>query len=222
MKAHMKIITNNCSKVLSIVLSVWPAQLLLAALLILALPLAASAHALKETNARVTLRDGQVEVRLWVDTNRWKAHLQNNQAWLLGDIRQVMPLEVTTKETNDFFENVLNEETSLVLNNKAVSLKLLSISDAKNTARHHDYSEFVLSAKHSLPIVDQLNIRFPKSLGAVHASFVKPKYQMVAAGNNAQVSFSALEKKVHHVANHIKSSTNEAPTKEKLSSTHSH
>ncbi len=163
-------------------------------MLIFIMPLTASAHALKESSARVTLRDGQVEVRLWIDMNRWQTRLQDHQTWLLGDIKHIMPHGLSAKETQMFFASLLHKESSLILNNQAVSLKLLTISQAKNSADHHEYSELVLSAKHTLATVEQLNIRFPKSLGAVHASFVKPKYQMINAGSNAQVSFSTQKK----------------------------
>ena len=71
-------------------------------MLLVSLLMIANAHVLKETSARIILRDGQVEVRIFTDMKRWKTRLQSNQAWLLGDIKQVMPLGLTTKETKDF------------------------------------------------------------------------------------------------------------------------
>ena len=158
-------------------------------MLLVSLPMIANAHVLKETSARITLRDGQVEVRIFTDMKRWKTRLQSNQAWLLGDIKQVMPLGLTTKETKDFVARLLNEEVSMTLNNQSVLLTLQTVSVPQNTTDHHEYTELVLTAKHAFSLVEQVNIRFPKSLGAVHASFVKPKYQLVTAGSTALVSF---------------------------------
>jgi len=163
---------------------------IIALIVLVTLPLTVSAHVLKETNARITLRDGQVEVRLWVDMNRWQKNLQDNQAWLLGDLNQVMPATLTAKETNTYIKKVLSKETMLTLNNQKILLTVVSILPEKKTAKHHEYSELVLSSKHSIAQVKTLNIGFPKSLGAVHASIVKPKYKMVAAGANARVLFS--------------------------------
>jgi hypothetical protein len=162
---------------------------LMVVLILATLPMTANGHVLKETSARITLRDGQVEVRILTDMKRWQTRLQNNQAWLIGDIQQIMPLGLTTKETNEFVAKLLNEETSLTMNNQSVPLTLETISDPQNGTEHHEYTELVLTAKHAFSLVEQINIRFPKSLGAVHASFVKPKYQLVIAGNSAQVSF---------------------------------
>lgn len=167
--------------------------MLMASMLLAILPITANAHALQENSARIILRDGQVEVRILVDISRWRTRLQNSQAWLFGDIKRVMPANLTASETSEFLDHLLNEEIKLMLNNKKVALTLLTTSSmpsiANKTIKHHEYTELVLSAKHTHSLVKQLNIRFPKSLGAVHTSFSKPQYQLVAAGNNVQVSF---------------------------------
>ncbi|MCW8833940.1 MAG: hypothetical protein OQK09_03850 [Colwellia sp.] len=222
----MKKTKMNINKGLLSIVSRWKALLSPVLVLLLALPMSVSAHVLKETSARVTLRDGQVEVRLWVDMQRWKTRLQDNQAWLLGDIQQVMPSGLTPKETNLFIKNLLNKEVSLTLNNQAVSLKLLTTPNTKTVTNHHDYTELVFSSNHPFSLVEQLNIHFPKSLGAVHASFVKPKYQMLAAGSNTTISFAAQRGQTTPVASHH--SNNPKLTKFTLSnsaeqlSTHAH
>ena len=148
MKNNLMTIKKTATKVLS---------LLIAPLLFAVLPSIVNAHALKENSARVTLRDGQIEVRVWVDMDRWQARLQDNQAWLLGDIQQVMPAGLTPKETKVFFEKVINEGTSLTLNNQRLPLKLLTISPEKasqrtNSAEHHTYSEILLSLGQQISI----------------------------------------------------------------------
>lgn len=171
-------------------------------LLLSSLSLIAHAHSLKETSARITLRDGQVEVRLYLDMNRWQSRLQDNQAWLVGDISTVMPVGLTPKQAKSFIENVLLKESSLMINNQAIPLTLQVISATKNINNHHDYTEVVLTAKHTFSVVEHLNIGFPKSLGAVHASFVKPQYKLVSAGKSAQISFSPQNIKAPKVTKH--------------------
>jgi len=161
----------------------------MALILLATLPLMAGAHALKETTARITLRDGQVEVRLWVDINQWKARLQDNQLWLLGDIRQVMPTGLNPAQIHSFIEKVAINEIALSLNNQSKPLKFLLVSDSQNNSQHANYTELVFSSKHTLALVEQIDIRFPKSLGTVHASFVKPKYQSLAPGKKVRVKF---------------------------------
>jgi len=158
-------------------------------MLLTILPITANGHSLKETSARITLRDGQVEVRVLTDFKRWKTRLQSNKAWLLGDVKQIMPLGLTVKETNKFVAKLLSEETLLMINNQSVPLTLNIISVPQKSTEHHEYTELILTAEHTFLSVEQINIRFSKSLGAVHASFVKPKYQLVTAGSSANVSF---------------------------------
>ncbi|MBQ4862769.1 hypothetical protein J8L98_13820 [Pseudoalteromonas sp. MMG013] len=148
-----------------------------------------TAHELHETNARVTLRDGHLEIRIWVDVARWTAKLQNSEAWLLGDIERIMPLKLNKKQQDTFLGEIITSQTSLILNNQAVTLKPVSISYPKTAPSHPKFKEFIVSAEHSLSSIHLLNIRFPKSLGVVHTNFIKPKYQMVPAGQNTQISF---------------------------------
>jgi len=166
----------------------------MAFILFVILPVVASAHELKDTSARITLRDGQVEVRIWVDMSRWKIRFRDNQAWLLGDISQPMPAALTAEQTKAFVIKVLNEDTVLTLNKQTVALTLLAISEPKSSVKHKEHTEFVFISKHQHSRVEQIDIRFPKSLGSIHASFVKPKYKMLAAGSTAQVFFPAPEK----------------------------
>ncbi|KGJ93978.1 hypothetical protein [Colwellia psychrerythraea] len=185
-----KTITNAKTKVKSEAnMSLALMLVIMVVMILTTLPITANAHVLKETSARITLRDGQVEVRIFTDFKGWQTRLQNNQAWLLGDIKQIMPLGLTTKGTKDFVARLLNEETSLMINNQLFPLTLQTISVPPNSTDHHGYTELVLTAKHAFSLVEQVTILFPKSLGAVHASFVKPKYQLVTAGSTAQVSF---------------------------------
>jgi len=158
-----------------------------------------TAHALKETSAHITLRDGQVEIRLSTDINRWQTLLQENKAWLMGDIDQVMPADLNPKQNQTFLKKLLQKKTNISINNKKVVLDVVSIP-ALAEQQHGHYAEIVLSGKHTNTTVDQLNIQFPKSLGAVHASIVQPKYKMMTPGSRAQVSFAPLVAK--NIASH--------------------
>jgi len=64
--------------------------------------LPAKAHTLEETSAQVILRDGQVEVRVLTDLPHLILALQNNQAWLMGDINEVMPTDLSADQQVDF------------------------------------------------------------------------------------------------------------------------
>ena len=191
-------------------------------ILLIFFPILAAAHGTNETSARITLRDGQVEVRIWLDMSRWHKRLQDNQAWLLGDIRQVMPAELTPTQTRAFVKNVLTDETSLTVNNQSVALILLTISEPKGNAKNRGYTEVVLSSKHQRSLVENVEIVFPISLGTVHASFVKPKYQMVAAGTKAQVSFPALVRKTPGVEVNKQDDTDLDSNNAKLAPMHTH
>lgn len=153
-------------------------------------PMLTSAHELKETSARITLRDGQVEVRITTDIKRWQTRLQDNRAWLLGDIEQVMPQGLSQQKHSAFLQKVMQNKTAISINNKPITFDSVSIT--KPTEKNHGhFGEIVLTAKHSNSSVDNFNIQFPKSLGAVHASFVKPQYKMIPPGNSTQVSFAS-------------------------------
>ncbi len=163
--------------------------------------LQASAHALKETSARIILREGQVEVRITTDISRWQMSLQDSKAWLLGDIDQVMPQNLNPKQKADFFKKVLKSKTTISINNQVIALNVLSFSKQRHPKHseqsHGNYPdtegnvEIILAGQHTNTVVDQLNIQFPKSLGTVHAGFVKPQYKMIKPGNSTQVSFAA-------------------------------
>lgn len=164
--------------------------ILLASLSTATLSTVVSAHELQETRARITLRDGQVEIKLSTDINRWQTLLQDNKAWLMGDIEQVMPAGLNTKQNKAFLKNELKQNTNISINNKKLAFDVVSVSTIENQPQGH-YAEIVLSGRHTNKVIDQLNIKFPKSLGAVHASFVQPQYKMMAPGSRAEVSFAA-------------------------------
>jgi hypothetical protein len=173
---------------------------LMAAALLVTFPMAASAHELKETSARITLRDGQVEVRISTNLDNWKVRLQNNQAWLMGDIDQVLPKGLSQQKYSALLKQVLQNKTIIRINNQSITFDGISITTKTgkgNKKSHQHNGEIVLTAKHSNPRVDNLNIQFPKSMGPVHASFVKPQYKMIKAGDSAQVSFAPSKQQQH-------------------------
>jgi hypothetical protein len=145
----------------------------------------ASAHELKETTAQVILRDGQVEVKVITATDHLVEALQNDQAWLLGDIDTIMPADLSLEQQGEFIENALKQKTSLKVNKQVIRFEWVTFSNDPKT----ETSEIVFQAKHSFPDVTDLSISFHKGLGAVHVNVVKPQYKLLGAGESAHIVF---------------------------------
>lgn len=145
-----------------------------------------SAHVLKNTTAQVILRDGQVEVKVLTNAEHLISALQSEQAWLMGDIDKLMPTNLSTEQQEEFVKNALKQKTSLRVNQQVIVFERVAFTTSNNEA--HDL-EIVFQAKHTFTTVDELAISFPKSLGAVHASFVKPQYKLLGAGDTAKIKF---------------------------------
>ncbi|WP_198515443.1 hypothetical protein [Marinomonas sp. ef1] len=149
----------------------------------MALP--AKAHTLDETSAQVILRDGQVEVRIFTDMANLISALQSNQAWLMGDINDVMPTDLSDKQQEDFVKDALKQTLSLSVNQQKLEFERVVI-----THTHHEHgAEIILQARHSFAKVTDISASFPKSLGSVHASFVKPQYKLLNVGETADIVF---------------------------------
>ena len=145
-----------------------------------------SAHVLKNTTAQVILRDGQVEVKVLTNAEHLISALQSEQAWLMGDIDKLMPTNLSAEQQEEFVKNALKQKTSLRVNQQVIVFERVVFTTSNNEA--HDL-EIVFQAKHSFATVDEFAISFPKSLGAVHASFVKPQYKLLGAGDTAKIKF---------------------------------
>ena len=149
-----------------------------------------NAHELTENTARVTLRDGQVEIYLQLDRTHWIAQLQNNQAWLMGDISQLMPTKLTAPQQSQFMEKLLTTHTVLYINEEKLIFDHATFLPQNKNAKHH-FTLVKLTGHHKQKNVSQLSLHFPPSLGAVYTSVVKPQYQMIPAGNTRLLSFPA-------------------------------
>jgi hypothetical protein len=143
------------------------------------------AHVLNETSAQVILRDGQVEVKIITDMNYLVSRLQNNQAWLMGDIEKVMPENLSDNEQQSVIKKTLKQGTHLMLNKQIINFERVSLT---NDSDQHSV-EIILQAKHQFKEVAEISVSFDRSLGVVHASFVKPHYRLVGLGERAEVSF---------------------------------
>lgn len=141
------------------------------------------AHTLNETSAQVILRDGQVELKIITDIPHLVSTLQSDQAWLLGDTDQVMPTNLNASQQSAFIENVLQQQVHLLINAKAISFESVNIVGAKYSTN----ADISLQARHAVTDVKEVSISFPKSLGNVHVSVVKPRYRLLAAGDTAHV-----------------------------------
>lgn len=150
------------------------------------------AHGLKENSAQVIMRDGQVEIRLMVNIERWQSLLQNDQAWLLGDVSQVMPKHLTDTQKSVFLSELISQNTLVKVNGTPLKMGVLYFPDAldiENDHHHDEYSEVVLSAQHQQGHINHISLALPKSLGNVHSRFVQPSYRLLKAGNETQLSF---------------------------------
>ncbi len=156
----------------------------------------AQAHALKENSAQVIMRDGQLEIRLSVNMARWQSLLQNDQAWLLGDIPQVMPKHLTKAQQGVFLSELISNNTQVTINDRALKMGVLYFpelppfkNESKDDHHHDEYSEIVLTAQHKQGHVNHISLALPKSLGNVHSRFVQPSYRLLKAGSKIQLSF---------------------------------
>ena len=146
----------------------------------------ADSHELKQTTARIILRDGQVEMQLSVDMGAWLETLSDEQSWLLGDIDYLYHEPMSEAETDDFVKQVIEQGTRVSLNGQPMTLSLVQQRDVGDNL--HDRTLIVLQGQHSLTHVQQLDVSFPKSLGSVYISVARPHYEMVPGGQTAQVS----------------------------------
>jgi hypothetical protein len=145
------------------------------------------AHTLNETTAQVIVRDGQVEVSLLTDFNQLISTLQSDQAWLMGDIDQLMPINLNANQQQAFINNVLQKHTRLLINKHVVLFERIIFK--KNEFDKAHANEIIFQAKHQFANITELAISFPKSLSTVHVSVVKPKYKLLAAGDTARITF---------------------------------
>lgn len=145
----------------------------------------ASAHELNETTAKVILRDGQVEVKVITATDHLVEALQNDQAWLLGDIDTIMPAGLSVEQQGDFIENALKQKTSLKVNKQVIRFERVTFSNDPEK----ETGEIIFQAKHSFSEVSDLSISFHKGLGTVHVNVVKPQYKLLGAGESAHIIF---------------------------------
>ncbi|MEH6345705.1 MAG: hypothetical protein V7785_11510 [Bermanella sp.] len=158
------------------------------------------AHELKENSAQVIMRDGQVEIRLMVNMARWQSLLQSDQAWLMGDSIQVMPKHLNDKQKSLFLSELITQNSQVSVNDVPVKMGILYFPDSidiNNDHHSNEYNEIVLTAQHKQGHVNNISLSLPKSLGNVHSRFVQPRYRLIKAGNQTQVSFKHTFIKEH-------------------------
>jgi len=165
----------------------YKAPYIFACMALLTMSVQIKAHALKETTARIILRDGQIEIQLQTDIEVWKNRLQDNQAWLMGDLKTIMPSNLNHSEELKFLKNQLIAQTKLTVNGQALKLKTASFS--KRNINNHHFTNIVLTTNHSQALISQLSIGFPKTLGEIHANFVQPEYRVIKPGQMSSLIF---------------------------------
>ncbi|MBU2978256.1 hypothetical protein [Alteromonas sp. C1M14] len=145
------------------------------------------AHELKATTAQVILRDGQVEVKVYTNTTHLISALQSEQAWLMGDIDEIMPENLTAAELKNYIKKALTQKMELRINKQTLSFARVDVTPIDGTDVHD--LAIVFQAKHGFSNIDELALSFPKALGTVHANFVKPQYQLLSPGDTAHITF---------------------------------
>lgn len=147
------------------------------------------AHSIKQTTARVILRDGQIEIRIYTNLATWAKKMQDNQAWLLGEIDNILPKNATSKETINFLSNQITKNTHVETMGEKLSLQLTKFPEEISDS-HDSNTDIVLTTQHAHKNVKNITIQFPKSLESVYTTFVKPQYQIITAGKKTQIEFS--------------------------------
>ncbi|MCW8876817.1 MAG: hypothetical protein OQK04_01690 [Kangiellaceae bacterium] len=147
-----------------------------------------SAHTLKETTARVIVRDGQIEIRIQADINRWVKAFYNNQAWLVGDIDEVLSLKASQSQKLNFLKKQLKSHTKVQVRGKSISLAVARFPNRLDS-NHGHFAEIVLTGKFHTDSPSKLSVRFPKTLGPVYTSLVKPQYLMLTEGKKGTFQF---------------------------------
>lgn len=146
-----------------------------------------AAHELKATTAQVVVREGHVEVRVYTNTTHLISALQNEHAWLMGDIDELMPENLTADALKSYIKKALSEKIELYINAQPIPFEGVEVS-SNSGADFHDL-EVIFHAKYTLSEVDELKLSFPRALGKVHANFVKPSYRLLAPGEAAFITF---------------------------------
>ena len=132
--------------------------------------------------------DGQAEIFLQLDLPHWQAKLQDNQAWLTGEISELMPAKLPPKQKQQFLKSLLLKQVRIGINDEQLALEQVTFLP-QNQHDHHDFALVKLVGRHKQSRVDKLKIHFPPSLGAVYTSVIKPQYQMIPAGKTGHISF---------------------------------
>lgn len=137
------------------------------------------AHQMEQHTSQITIRDGQVEVLLHLDSHKWLATLADHHSWLLGDTETVIDASLTPKEKANKLELLLKQKMLLAINGQDVMLKIdkLTYYDSLLHLRVVASANTALSSAS----VNQVTVKYPKSLGAVYTSVIKPQFKMVTA-----------------------------------------
>lgn len=142
------------------------------------------AHQMKQHTSQITVRDGQVEVLMHLDSHKWLAKLADHHSWLLGDTETVIDTALEPEEKANRLEQLLNKEMSLSVNGKGVILKVDKLTYYDSLL----HLRVLASASISVPStkVSRVTVKYPKSLGAVYTSVIKPQFKLVTADKTVE------------------------------------
>lgn len=142
------------------------------------------AHQMEQHTGQIIIRDGQVEVLLHLDSHKWLAKLADHHSWLLGDTETVIDPSLVPKEKASRLKLLLKKEMSLAINGKNVMLNIdkLTYYDSLLHLRVTASANTAISSAN----VSQVAVKYPKSLGVVYTSVIKPQFKMVTADKKVE------------------------------------
>lgn len=146
------------------------------------------AHQMKQHTSQVTIRDGQVELVLHLDGDKWLAKLADHHSWLLGDTEMVIDENLTAEVKIKKVETLLRQEMQLRVNKQEVPLTIEKLSYYDSLL----HIRVLLSASSEVSSVDvkDVALKYPKSLGQVYTSIAKPQYKLATADKQIEFQFN--------------------------------
>ena len=146
------------------------------------------AHQMKQHTSQVTVRDGQVEVVLHLDGDKWFAKLADHHSWLLGDTEMVIDESLAAEAKIKKIETLLRQEIQLRVNKQQVPLTIEKLSYYDSLL--HLRVLLLASSKVSSVEVKEVALKYPKSLGQVYTSIAKPQYKLATADKQIEFQFN--------------------------------
>ncbi|KZN43635.1 hypothetical protein N474_20450 [Pseudoalteromonas luteoviolacea CPMOR-2] len=147
----------------------------------------AHGHALKETTATITVRSGQLDILVNANFAHWLSTLHSHEAWLLGDTELVLLANQTDKHKAKQLKEMIVQRTGVAVNGHKLkcSVNQFPSNLSELQKAHHTRSYFRLGCIAPNSQINSVALSLPKSLGRIYVSLVRPKQQVIGAGEKA-------------------------------------